>query len=137
VARWLLWHLAFYILLLIIFYFGILLHDIYVWFILSYVLFLSFPYLNIKIEMPVNIRSSLLDRMINHKPSCKVFLFLEKETRCHDITTILLRWTNVLNKVIVTVAVALKFLWFWLLQMLCYRLQSLQCKLIIMLHKSY
>lgn len=45
----------------------------------SYVLFLSFPSLNIKIEMPVNIRSSLLDIMINiHKPSCNIFLVNKK-----------------------------------------------------------
>lgn len=44
-----------------------------------YVLFPSFPSLDIKIEMPVNIRSSLLDRMINiHRPSCNPFLFFPK-----------------------------------------------------------
>lgn len=47
----------------------------------SYVLFLSFPSLNIKIEMPVNIQSSLLDRMINiHNTSqvAKLFNFQMK-----------------------------------------------------------
>lgn len=47
----------------------------------SYVLFLSFLSFNIKIEMPDNIQSSLLDRMINiHNTSqvAKLFIFKSK-----------------------------------------------------------
>jgi len=80
VARW----LSRYMASIYIYFYGnymTLIYGLYsyVWFFLS---FLSF--FNIKFEMPVNIRSSLLYRMINiHKPSCNASLCIKRENRWH------------------------------------------------------